>query len=85
MRLIFMILGAVFGVFFVKEFLLSTLEKVGWVIFWETMSREIDLVVSALRIIAQTTAASKCLIGAIVGAFIGFLAKALLFKARPEV
>ena len=85
MRLIFMILGAVFGVFFVKEFLLSTLEKVGWVVFWETMSRGMDLVIGALGIIARTTAASKCLIGAIVGALIGFLAKALLFKTRPEV
>ena len=30
-------------------------------------------------------AAAKCLIGAIVGVFIGLLAKALIFKARPEV
>jgi hypothetical protein len=73
MKVIFVVVGAVVGLLFVRGFMLDTIEEIGWRMFWEAIFKG-NFSTRGLRMAIESATFTKSAIGMIVGSVIGLLA-----------
>jgi len=71
--MIFIIVGAVVGLLFVRGFILDTIEEIGWRMFWDALFKG-NFSTRGLRIAIESSTFTKSVIGMAAGGGLGFLA-----------
>jgi len=73
MKMIFVIVGAVVGLLFVRGFMLDTIEEIGWRVFWEALLKG-NFSTRGLRMAIESSTFTKSAIGMGSGGVLGLLA-----------
>ena len=73
MKTIFVIVGAVVGLLFVRGFMLDTFEEIGWRVFWEALFKG-NFSARGLRMAIESSTFTKSAIGMVTGGVLGLLA-----------
>jgi hypothetical protein len=73
MKVIFVVVGATVGLFFVRGFMLDTIEEIGWRMFWDALFKG-NFSTRGLRIAIESSTFTKSVIGMAAGGVLGLLA-----------
>jgi hypothetical protein len=73
MKIIFVVVGAVVGLLFVRAFMLDTIEEIGWRMFWDALFKG-NFSTRGLRIAIESSTFTKSVIGMAAGGVLGLLA-----------
>jgi hypothetical protein len=74
--MIFVVVGAVVGLLFVRGFMLDTIEEIGWRMFWDALFKG-NFSTRGLRIAIESSTFIKSVIGMAAGGVLGLLATRL--------
>jgi hypothetical protein len=70
-KIYYILIGAVFGLLVVRGFFLDPAEEIGWRIFWDALFRG-HIGMRGIRQAAESATFAKSMLGAGVGAVIGY-------------
>ena len=73
MKMIFVVVGAVVGLLFVRGFMLDTIEEIGWRMFWDAIFKG-NFSTRGLRMAFESATFTKSAIGMAAGGVLGLLA-----------
>jgi hypothetical protein len=73
LKMIFVVVGAVVGLLFVRSFMLDTIEEIGWRMFWDALLNG-NFSTRGLRIAIESSTFIKSVIGMAAGGVLGMLA-----------
>jgi len=73
MKMIFVVVGGVVGLLFVRGFMLDTIEEIGWRMFWNALFKG-NFSTKGLRIAIESSTFTKSVIGMAAGGVLGLLA-----------
>jgi hypothetical protein len=73
MKIIFVVVGAVVGLLFVRAFMLDTIEEIGWRMFWDALLKG-NFSTRGLRIAIESSTFTKSVIGMAAGGGLGLIA-----------
>jgi len=73
MKMIFVVVGALAGLLFVRGFMLDTIEEIGWRMFWDALFKG-NFSTRGLRMAVESATFTKSAIGMAAGGVLGLLA-----------